>query len=297
VTDIEIVVQYGLPKGWNISIVLQRFGGAARHTGLKAWAIFFIESRFIGPEGSAHGTGRSKDTEESDIAEDDVSRILDVVRQMLKFVQNCRMSCMNFVIVTAVYGLSYYLTTSKNLKGIIITTHAVQIVNPILVSLWTKTPPDFPHDARMVLQLVKDRWPTSVLEPDFRVLISKGELMTICDRAWLMSGTGKMEEHLPDWEWGPEVLDCLLKALHRARGAAQEAVKEVDGEMSFIKQSLPDWPWQFVDTNELSDSLLACSKGTQNNKADTQSQDIVLPERPKVRKNKKATSRGRMGLK
>jgi hypothetical protein len=46
---------------------------------------------------------------------------------------------------------------------------------------------------------VKDRWPTSVVEPDHRVLISNDELMTVCDRAWLMSDTGKMEEHLPDW--------------------------------------------------------------------------------------------------
>lgn len=39
-----------------------------------------------------------------------------------------------------------------------------------------------------------------------------------------------------------------------------------------------------------SQTLSYCSTGTQNNKkSDTQSQDIVLPERPKVRKNKKAT--------
>ena len=56
-----------------MSIVLQRFGRAARGTGLKALAIFFIESRFIG---SKHGTGRSKDidrNEESDVTEEDVT--------------------------------------------------------------------------------------------------------------------------------------------------------------------------------------------------------------------------------
>jgi hypothetical protein len=42
-----------------------------------------------------------------------------------------------------------------------------------------------------------------------------------------------------------------------------------------LKQSLPDWPWQFVDATKLSDSLSACSKGTQDTtkkKQGTQSQ-------------------------
>jgi superfamily II DNA/RNA helicase len=45
VPDIEIVVQYGLPGGWNINTVLQRFGRCARRTGLKALGVFFVESR------------------------------------------------------------------------------------------------------------------------------------------------------------------------------------------------------------------------------------------------------------
>jgi len=42
---------------------------------------------------------------------------------------------------------------------------------------------------------------------------------------------------------------CFFKTLRQARRAVQEA----DGEMSFLKQSLPDWPWQFVDATKLSD--------------------------------------------
>jgi superfamily II DNA helicase RecQ len=45
VPDIEIVVQYGLPGGWNINTVLQRFGRCARRAGLKALGVFFVESR------------------------------------------------------------------------------------------------------------------------------------------------------------------------------------------------------------------------------------------------------------
>jgi hypothetical protein len=68
-------------------------------------------------------------------------------------------------------------------------------------------------------------------------------------------------------------------------------VQEADGEMNLVEQSLPDWPWQFVDTTELADSLLAYPKGKQNKKLRGKSPDIVLPERPKVRNNKKAVAR------
>jgi len=47
VADIEIIIQYGLPRRWNISIVLQRFGRAARDIERKAWAIFSLLSNYL----------------------------------------------------------------------------------------------------------------------------------------------------------------------------------------------------------------------------------------------------------
>ena len=49
IPDIELAVQYGVPRGWNMNTVWQRFGRCARRARLTARAIFFVESRFVGP--------------------------------------------------------------------------------------------------------------------------------------------------------------------------------------------------------------------------------------------------------
>lgn len=311
VQDIEIVVQYGLPRRWNMSTVLQRFGRAARAAGCKAQAIFFIESRFIGPKESGRGGSKDIDpaisSEESDVAEDVSLEVQPQARRrtdaeargelpevMYEFCNSDR--CLRKII------LSHYL---EELEGHNDTGPCCSNCEPDLGQLAVldapkskrkhfltgrKRHPIFHLMRGWCCNWVKDTWPTSVLEPDLRVLISEEELMTICDQAWLMGDVKQMQVHLPDWEWDLEVLDCLLKALHQARRAAQEA----DGEVSLIRQSLPDWPWQFVDTNKLSESLLVRPKGKQNtNSRGTQSlhpPDIILPERPR---NRKAAGSGR----
>jgi Helicase conserved C-terminal domain len=290
VPDIEIIVQYGLPRRWNMSTVLQRFGRAARATGIKAWAIFFVETRFIGPKKDG---SRDIDPEESDIAEDvsEVSQDRHTRRQtdsevrtqlpdvMYEFCNSDR--CLRSII------LSHYLeefeeghssndnpccsNCQPDLGQLPYDLDAPKTERKHFLT-GRRRYPIFHLMRGWCCNWVKDRWPASVLEPDPRILISKDELMTVCDQAWLMSDVGKMEEHLPDWEWGPEELDCLLRALRLARGAVQEA----DGEMSLVEQSLPDWPWQFVDTTELADSVLAYPKNKKPR--GTKSPDIVLPE-------------------
>jgi superfamily II DNA helicase RecQ len=201
-----------------MSIVLQRFGRAARGTGLKALAIFFIESRFIG---SKHGTGRSKDidrNEESDVTEEDVTestkRQTDAeVRAQLPDVmyEFCNSDhCLRTII------LSHYLEefeghTDNNPCCSNCQVELDQFAENLDVLkakrkhflTGRRRHPIFQVMLGWCCNWVKDRWPASIVEPDPRALISNDELMTVCvcDRAWLMSDTGKMKEHLPDWEW------------------------------------------------------------------------------------------------
>jgi superfamily II DNA helicase RecQ len=68
ILDILIIVQYGLPRGWNFNMLMQRFGRAARKLGLKGTAIFFVEDKFVGKR-SLPTTSQSAD--DADNSEDD----------------------------------------------------------------------------------------------------------------------------------------------------------------------------------------------------------------------------------
>jgi helicase-like protein len=111
VPDIEIIVQYGLPRRWNMSTVLQRFAGCPSHWN-QGVGYFFRGN----PVGSLAQKRTARGEAGISILRSPISQTMsrkclktDTIdaRQIpkSKFVRNYQMLCMNSVTVTAVYGV------------------------------------------------------------------------------------------------------------------------------------------------------------------------------------------------
>lgn len=316
VPDIEIGVQYALPRGWNINTVFQRFGRCARRAGLKALAVFFVESRFIGPKKastprksnqeisrSGGGTSKTADPNESGDSDGEFEIYSDVdelphvpgrvetevtsegdvhttADMNIAAPRRKKSPKSDFEIRAQLPGVLYDFCNSKGCLRKIILGHYLEEIGgqeadpccsncqPHLAELaefelekkkrkhfltGSRRHPIFQLLRGWCCKWVKDKWPKGSFYPDSRVFISDDELMTICDKAWLMSSVEAILEHLVDWKWGLEALDSLREALYRARGAARDA-----DTVGHIKQCLSDWPWQYVQISELSEALSNC---------------------------------------
>lgn len=271
VPDISRVIQVGMERDCDVNILLQRLGRGGRK-GQQALGIFFIEAQWIQersePETietkndhvgsrsrserlSARGVSVSTDNSaESNSTSKRERQLPDVLYEFCHTETRCLWTIL----------LDHHKEPS-HVRGGRDPRWCCSICNPELAVLAElPLPPKKPeldqNQVAMVLlmegwctQLAKEELRNSIFSPDYRIIISNGDLEEICRKAWILSSTEEMKRSMLDWElggWHSSVLESIWGALLIAREAVHHATST-----RVIKERLQDWPWQFVDVSEL----------------------------------------------